>query len=604
MGLVNLKTDLKSLKYGRDRKGGGSSNQPYITTPIPDDLTYNGPDFLLRQGALQASLTDSERLTKWFSDPLSVNGLLFTAKQNLLERLNPKIYYNNSSGANPLSGFSRVYLPTSTISQAGLLFSGAHLNKQGLDPFALGYYNGGSAGYYNAMLKQQNVRGTPDNRLTIAYTSKIANQGLGLFGLDPFGVTGPTDTNNLLIYDGGPNAPLGLGNTRIRLAGNGAGLPRDRTNTYKLVSNLSENYNQVYAFDNNLLSQQESKGKAKTTSLSSITDYRKTINNNNSSNQSILPFTDYEEFNRETTYKTSVTYYTISNKAVLFNPNNSVSPDGINAFPSTTLETAQDPQNDLFNSDLVKFFFEVINPNVVDKDNNTISDFLFFRAYLTNIGDGFKADWQPYKYVGRAESFYKYTGFSRDVSLSFIVYAHSRVEMIPLYEKLNKLVGTTAPTYGGNGYMLGNFVKLTVGTYFNGVPGVINNINLKPSFEAGWDINRDEMGKPIIAKDKSNVGQIPRMIEVDLTFTPIHDFVPQYPYVTENNQKADVKFINNTPKPKTDSTPTPSSTTDTTNTPAPPDTSTFGIVDPTITQLQNSLDSSGNPVDWGANTPQ
>jgi len=96
MGLINLKTDLKSLKYGNDRPGNGSSNQPYIVTPIPDGLTANGPDFLLRQGALQASLTDVSRLTKFFTDTTSVRGLLFTAKQELLERQNPKMVNTNS----------------------------------------------------------------------------------------------------------------------------------------------------------------------------------------------------------------------------------------------------------------------------------------------------------------------------------------------------------------------------------------------------------------------------------------------------------------------------------------------------------------------------
>jgi hypothetical protein len=80
MKLVELKTNLKSLKYGGDRPGGGSSNQPYIVTPIPDDLTVNPPDFLLRQGALQASLTDLDRLTKFFTDNSSPRGVLFTTK--------------------------------------------------------------------------------------------------------------------------------------------------------------------------------------------------------------------------------------------------------------------------------------------------------------------------------------------------------------------------------------------------------------------------------------------------------------------------------------------------------------------------------------------
>ena len=63
MGLVDLRTDLKSLRFGKDRVGGGSSNQPYKTRPSPDSLSdtdvTGGPDFLLRGGTL--SLRNSVR---------------------------------------------------------------------------------------------------------------------------------------------------------------------------------------------------------------------------------------------------------------------------------------------------------------------------------------------------------------------------------------------------------------------------------------------------------------------------------------------------------------------------------------------------------------
>ena len=36
MGLRDLKTDLKSLRYSGDTLGGGTSNQPYIKAKIPD----------------------------------------------------------------------------------------------------------------------------------------------------------------------------------------------------------------------------------------------------------------------------------------------------------------------------------------------------------------------------------------------------------------------------------------------------------------------------------------------------------------------------------------------------------------------------------------
>ena len=76
-----------SIPYGNDTKGGGSSNQPYIKSPIPEALTPQNPDFLLRGGLLnntQTSVQDVSRLTQMFSDTKSTNGLFFTLKQQQL----------------------------------------------------------------------------------------------------------------------------------------------------------------------------------------------------------------------------------------------------------------------------------------------------------------------------------------------------------------------------------------------------------------------------------------------------------------------------------------------------------------------------------------
>ncbi len=84
MGLIDLKTDLKSLRYGKDTIGGGYSGQPYIQTPIPDSFNSLGPreDFILRGGAnaIGDAVEDVKRLTKMFIDTKSPNGILFFAK--------------------------------------------------------------------------------------------------------------------------------------------------------------------------------------------------------------------------------------------------------------------------------------------------------------------------------------------------------------------------------------------------------------------------------------------------------------------------------------------------------------------------------------------
>jgi hypothetical protein len=106
--------------------------------------------------------------------------------------------------------------------------------------------------------------------------------------------------------------------------------------------------------------------------------------------------------------------------------------------------------------------------------------------------------------------------------------------MIPIYRKLNALVGTTAPDYSSN-LMKGNFIKLTIGDYLLDVPGFIKNITLTPSFEAGWDINRANSDGLLWTSDNGslNVGQVPKLINVSLGFTPIHSFTPtnKSPYI-------------------------------------------------------------------------
>lgn len=531
MPLIDLKTDLKSLKYGNDQRGGGSSNQPYITTLIPDGFAPSSPDFLLRNGYLNPidSLNDVSRLTKWFTDTKSASGILFTAKQQLLERQNVKIP----------GGFNRIYNPLGTIAQAGVLSIGYHLNKQGLNPFARGYFNGGDEGYYKTTLNDNEI---DINRLYGLYKLKqiISSDNPPENSLlsSTYGIS--SNPVNIISYGGGPNSILGIGNTNIRFAGSGE---RERTNNETVTKDALGIINKGNIPTTTVIDSIElpffAGGNIEVTipntlDIAKVIEQTPPAKNGGSTTLSALNNTYNPRisnkgigipgnFNREVTYQTSYTEY--KNIFLKTNPNSFYAVDEINASRILSSESIEDYKN----SDLVKFYFEVINNDTTD---NTDNSFLFFRAYLNNLGDGFKADWSSYKYVGRAENFYKYSGFSRDISLSFTIYAHSRAEMIPIYQKLNYLLGTTAPSYSGAGLMRGNFIKMTVGDYLLDVPGIIQSINLKPSFEAGWDINRKEDGLPFKPEDNSQegdefVGQLPRMIEVDLSFTPIHTFTPQ-----------------------------------------------------------------------------
>ena len=95
MGIVDLRTDLKSIKFGKDVVGGGNSNQPYVVRDIPESFQdvgrTGGPDFLLRGGTLlpRRIINDTSRMVQMLFDFKSPNGPLFIAKQNVLSLTNP-----------------------------------------------------------------------------------------------------------------------------------------------------------------------------------------------------------------------------------------------------------------------------------------------------------------------------------------------------------------------------------------------------------------------------------------------------------------------------------------------------------------------------------
>ena len=233
MALVNLTTNLKSLRYGKDTIGGGNSNQPYVKTSIPEDLSNvgrtGGPDFLLRGGTLLPKIVvnDVSRMTKMFFDFKSPRGPLFIAKQNLLSLTNvsSQVGYKEFKESNtpPPEGTSignllrslvpplnqGIYLPLSTIGQAAGNAIGLHLDKQGLG-FNFKTTVGSPDG--NSLL------GLPTYLNTI-HTNATDGPKSRLFGLLDKVNTDTQGVNNLYSYSGGPGAILGVGKTNIVMVG-------------------------------------------------------------------------------------------------------------------------------------------------------------------------------------------------------------------------------------------------------------------------------------------------------------------------------------------------------------------------------------------------
>jgi hypothetical protein len=213
MALIDLKTNLKSLKYGDDRLGGGNSDQPYIQTDIntgqlststsrglgllkPVETATNGiintigklntfvgnvDDGFIRggaAGAAQASTTDLLRIGKFFTD--APRGPLFIARQVGLQLSNPRlevkkglrgVLSNILSPQGTLATLTgglleptRIYnLGINTLAQVPVNAFGGHFNRHGLLPF-----QGDDSKYLN--VAQVNNQGnqdsnSPNNRL-------------------------------------------------------------------------------------------------------------------------------------------------------------------------------------------------------------------------------------------------------------------------------------------------------------------------------------------------------------------------------------------------------------------------------------------------------
>ncbi len=221
MPLINLRTDLKSLKYGKDTPGGGYSGQPYIQAKIPDGLTSKSPDFILRGGYLTPvdALEDIRRLGKMFGDLKSPNGLLFIAKQNVL---------SNSAVRTQASGILNedIYTPLSTLAQAGLVAFGGHLNKQGIDPTGLSPL---SLRTYSDVVNPKlgpflSLKHINNNRLVRLTKEKIKGNLIGNIGISLVDNSISNSSNDILTYRGGPGSILGVGTTSIGFADQRTGL--------------------------------------------------------------------------------------------------------------------------------------------------------------------------------------------------------------------------------------------------------------------------------------------------------------------------------------------------------------------------------------------
>ena len=206
-------------------------------------------------------------------------------------------------------------------------------------------------------------------------------------------------------------------------------------------------------------------------------------------------------------------------------PTNNV--DYVNSLGVLNADEFAQKYNDQFNGlgpDLVKFYFYDIVNNI----------FIPFSATVKGLQENNAATWEPIEYLGRPDKLYYYKGFTRDVSFNFKVVAHSVKELLPMWQRVNYLVGLTRPsnytsTING-GFMIPPMVQFTLGDFYKNHCVVLNSCNVSIPEDASWELinestvkNQDwsynlgnifTFGKTSM---KGKVAQFPREAEISIT---------------------------------------------------------------------------------------
>ena len=603
MPLLDLKTDLTSLKYGHDRPGGGNSGQPFITSdpsgkttltvgpnnilkilginsiPAVPDLSVRlgnskigrfarevlAGDTFIRGGALgsiQHSVNDTLRIGGFLTT--LPTGPLFIAKQVGLQLSNPKLEVKKGLGgiaAGALSpggllgtltggllGPTRIYnLGINTLAQVPSNAFGIHFNRHGLFPTqdestkyeaVVKFNNNSSNSRNNRLIEYKNRFNLGDNKAnnSLISSSRLLTRigGGGVFStlnsiLSTVGVK--FDPGHLSIdnYLTGPGSVYGIGRTRIGRSD----FTEEKLKIQESIINSiiysgkSRRNNKVESIDYSRAMGDKSiyqdpkksisayKGvpkvdtdifKASITNgtVTTYSDLQKKIKINISQS---IPFVEggYFSSSYEDKIKTKDIGIDRGNKDFKYYGNAKLSVSGSKRdYDVSSPFERQD-------ASILTIVFRAINPFESNQQN---PERWIFSAYMNGFKDNFNATWNDINYTGRAESFYIYSKFKRNVSFNLRIPCFNKEQLFEKHRALGQLASTTAGSYNSDGLLAGVLLRVNVGNYLVGEYATLNSLSYSIPDEASWDTSNDAL--------------LAMYLDVNVDLTIIHQKLPQY----------------------------------------------------------------------------
>jgi hypothetical protein len=541
-------TKFKSLKFGSDKPGGGTSPEPIIQKPIKDNNLVG-----VEKTVADTAAENRDRISRLIkSTPRGIN---FINKQSGLQLSNTRLELpkgnifgvgiNTSTRLTPLTFYNKETL----LAQEGGNI-GDHFDRFGLTPFMEDSYKyiniatSNNTTKNNRLVGLQNKLETKYYKLTpgVSITQSSVNilkskvKGIlggistftntlagisNIFGGSPFlnkinnkisGISrlvSPFLSPTVDQYIGGPGSKFGVGTTNIRRFDFTNDL--DKFNSLKELSDTKARFGKIDRTDGSL--------------------YGASLGYNNSSyieediNFILTPASpiksQFQILQEQKNKRPSISYdradVSVGNVDTNYSYKTKVLPQlnpqdfGLDRNSETfnyitNLSNRLDGMYDRNDGENMSVVFQLINPFTAQNLHRII-----FPAYINGFKVNSDATWNDISYIGRSENLYVYSKFKRTVSFNLQIPCFNIIELRERHRALGALESSLAGQYKDS-KLGGILTRLYLGNYLKGETGIINNISYDIPNDSSWDIDE----------------QLAHNINVSINFTVIHNDLPTY----------------------------------------------------------------------------